>query len=74
MQSAGTNDLVWAARYEDEATGVGLYDTRTFSFRKLMDIPGLRFDSMDMWVDQDGKRIYVAVNGDLLRLPVPDGP
>ena len=75
LQSAGTNDLVWAARYmgADKATVVGLYDTRTFTFEKLMAIPDLRFNSMDMWVDQEEKQVYVAINGDLLRLSLPAG-
>lgn len=46
-----------------------LYDTRLFTFKEVLAVPNLWFDSMNMWVDQAELQIYVAVNDDLLRIP-----
>jgi hypothetical protein len=62
----------WAAipDFEKRLTRVGRYDTRTFRFKPLMEIPDIRFASDDMWVDEAARRIYLAYNGHLLRLPL----
>ena len=72
---AGSREY-WAAIPDSEKrlTRVGRYDTRTFSFKPLMEIPEIRFTSDDMWVDEEAKRIYLTYNGHLLRLPLTIKP
>ncbi len=68
---AGSREY-WAAIPDSEKnlTRVGRYDTRTFSFKLLMEIPEIYFTSASMWVDEASQRIYLAYNGHLLRLPL----
>ncbi|MGV3658823.1 MAG: hypothetical protein ACO1TE_01525 [Prosthecobacter sp.] len=78
LQRTGKPDVVWAVvpRRDKEGrwhTGIGRYDLRSFTFTKLIEIPRLYFTSMDVWVDAEAGQIFLAVNGDLLALPLPDG-
>jgi hypothetical protein len=68
---AGSREY-WAAIPDSEKnlTRIGRYDTRAFSFKPLMEIPEILFTSEAIWVDEAAKRIYVAYNGHLLRLPL----
>ncbi len=62
----------WAAIEDEknETTEVGRYDARRLVFTPLARFPKIRFDSMNMWVDESESRIYVAYHGHLLRLPL----
>ncbi len=62
----------WAAIPDSEKrlTRVGRYDTRTFRFNPLIEIPEIQFASDYMCVDEEAKRIYLTYNGHLLRLPL----
>jgi hypothetical protein len=72
LQPVAGSQEYWAAIQDSEKnlTRVGRYDTRAFSFKPLMEIPEIRFTSEAMWVDETAKRIYLAYNGHLLRLPL----
>lgn len=73
LQPTGNADEFWAAlpdRARDE-TRVGRYNTKDFSFRTLLVLPHIRFDSFQMWADEAGAKIYVTYQGQLLRLPLP---
>jgi hypothetical protein len=72
LQPVTGSQEYWAAIPDSEKnlTRVGRYDTRAFSFKPLMEIPEVRFTSEAMWVDEAAKRIYLAYNGHLLRLPL----
>jgi len=72
LQPVAGSQEYWAAIPDSEKnlTRVGRYDTRAFSFKPLMEIPEVRFTSEAMWVDEAAKRIYLAYNGHLLRLPL----
>jgi hypothetical protein len=69
LQPTGKPDEVWAARFDQksEATQVGRYDMKTFSFHHAMSVP-MRFIAMQMWVDEAERKLYVAYNGHLLRM------
>jgi len=72
LQPVAGSQEYWAAIPDSEKnlTRVGRYDARAFSFKPLMEIPEVRFTSEAMWVDEAAKRIYLAYNGHLLRLPL----
>ena len=63
---------VWAALpdFESNATDVGAFDTRSFTFRRLQRYEGIAFDGSQMWVDQAPGVVYVVYAGDVLRLPL----
>lgn len=64
---------VWAAIPDDEKnqTQVGRYNLKDFTFKPVLTLPHINFDSMAMWVDAKQKKIYVVYNDQLLRLPLP---
>jgi hypothetical protein len=63
----------WAAIPDEKSnqTQVGLYDVRKFAFTSLLELPEIKFDSMQMWADEPAGKLYIAYNGHLLRLPLP---
>lgn len=65
----GPNEF-WATMPKENATQVGIYSTRTFSFKPVLTVPKIRFDSMDMWVDQARDKVLFVYNGHLLSLPL----
>lgn len=62
----------WAALPDREKneTRVGRYGTKDFTFRTLLVVPHLTFESFGMWVDEAGAKLYVVYEGQLLRLPL----
>jgi hypothetical protein len=70
---ASSADSFWAAQPDPEeaATAFGIYNTRTLSFKTLLTIPRIMFDSMNMWVDERDAKIYFVYEGHLLSLPLP---
>lgn len=74
LQPSGANaDLLWAAvpDRENSITEVGVFNARTFTFKPLLKLPQIVFDSMDMWVDEAEGKFYFVYNGHLLALPLP---
>ena len=73
LQVSGDGTRFWAAIPDPRAknTQLGLYDAKKFAFTPLLDLPEIHFDSMQMWVDEAGGYIYVAYEGQALRLPLP---
>jgi hypothetical protein len=63
---------VWAAipDHKSNTTTIGLYDTRSFDFMPHATFPSITFGSADMWVTETSGDLYVAYQGDLLRLPL----
>lgn len=72
LQTTGKPGEYWAAipDYEKEQTVVGIYETRTFGFTPVMTVPKIQFNSMSMWVDEPGKKVYFVYRGHLLALPL----
>ncbi len=72
LQTNGKPDEFWAAIPAEgkEATEVGVYNTKNLTFTPLLKIPRIVFDSMDLWVDEPGNKIYFVHQGQLLALPL----
>jgi HEAT repeat protein len=72
LQATGKPNEFWAALIDKKAdeTVVGIYDARFFNFKPVVRIPKIIFDSMDMWVDQAGGKVYFVYKGHLLAAPL----
>lgn len=72
LQPSGKQGEFWAAMYNQKtkATEIGRYNVFTFTFTRAQSIPELKFDSMNLWVDEAGKCLFIVYNGHLLRLPL----
>jgi HEAT repeat protein len=72
LQRTAAGNTFWAAMpdHEKRATAIGTYDAVKFSFHHVMSVPKIVFNSMDMWVDEPGQRIYFVYRGHLLSLPL----
>ncbi len=72
LQKTAKPGEYWAAMPggEKNETQVGTYDTKTFTFRLVRRVPKIRFNSMDMWVDETENKIYFVYRGHLLTLPL----
>ena len=76
LQRTDKPDEYWAA-IPDEAknqTRVGRYNVRDFTFKQVMIVPRIEFDSMTMWVDAKQEKVYVVYKGQLLRLRLQTAP
>lgn len=71
LQKAAVPGTFWAAMpdMEKNQTAVGLYDQRTFSFRTMLTVPKIAFNSMSMWLDEANSAVYFVYRGHLLKLP-----
>ena len=72
LQPTSTPNEFWAA-IPDRAknqTQVGRYNLNDFSFKRLLQVPHITFDSMSMWIDEGAARMYVVYQNQLLRLPL----
>ena len=62
----------WAAIHDakKKATAFGRYDTRTFSFTPVVELPEIRLNSADTWADAAAGKLYFVYLGHLLRVPL----
>lgn len=77
LQNTAKQGIVWAAlpfmeKGRRTGTLIGRYDLSRFNFETVMKVPVLQFGSMDFWVGESKKRVWIVVNNDLLSLPMPD--
>jgi hypothetical protein len=73
LQPTDKPNEFWAA-IPDEAknqTQVGRYNLKDFSFQSVLVVPHITFDSMSMWADEVGGKLYLVFEGQLIRLPFP---
>ncbi len=72
LQSTTRPNEFWAAisDTDKDQTQVGRYNLKDFSFKPIMLIPHITFDSMAMWVDESNEKLYLVYEGQLLRLPL----
>jgi hypothetical protein len=72
LQPAHNPFEFWAAMHDrsKNETNVGVYNSKTFSFKPMLKIPKIGFNSMDMWVDAPANKVYFVNNGHLLALPL----
>lgn len=73
LQKATRPGELWAALPDSEKneTVVGTLNTRNLSFKPVMRVPKMKFDSMQMWVDEPRKKLYFVYRGHLLSLTLP---
>ena len=60
----------WAAIPRSKETIVGVYNARLFTFKTLVTLPRISFDSCDMWVDTAEGKAYFVYEGHLLAMPL----
>jgi hypothetical protein len=72
LQKALKPNEFWAAipDIENNETQVGIFDILHFGFRTVLRVPKITFNSMSMWVDETGGKIYFVYRGHLLSLPL----
>lgn len=70
LQPTGNPNEFWAAIPDNRKTEIGRYDMKTLSFKSLLAIPDISFNSMDMWVDEKAGKVYFVYKGHLLSLPL----
>ena len=71
LQPAVTAGEFWAAIPRGTAgTLVGVYSSKTFTFRPILKLPKLIFDSTEMWVDAPAQRVWFTYQGHVLSAPL----
>jgi hypothetical protein len=73
LQNTSRPNEFWAAIHDAQKGGteVGILETRFFGFRSVLRVPKIKFNSMSMWVDEAGGKVYFVYRGHLLSLPLP---
>ncbi|MBK9216821.1 MAG: HEAT repeat domain-containing protein [Chloracidobacterium sp.] len=73
LQETAKPNEFWAAlpNHKKNLTEVGVYNSATLSFRLVMTVPKIKFNSMTMWVDEAGSKVYFVYRGHLLAVPLP---
>lgn len=73
LQKTTVPNEYWAAIIDAEKgnTQVGTYDSKLFTFKPLLTLPKIAFNSMDMFVDEPAKKVYFVYRGHLLAVPLP---
>ena len=76
LQSTGETGQYWAAIPDEtkKQTVVGRYNLKDFSFKPVLTVPQISFDSMSMWVDEKQGKLYLVYKNHLLRLPLNSAP
>ena len=72
LQRTSKPNEFWAALpdHEKNITEVGIYNAATLSFRRVMTVPKIKFNSMKMWVDEPGGKVLFVYRGHLLAVPL----
>ena len=75
QKSARPNEF-WTAIMDAEsgATEVGIFDSKFFTFKPVIRLPKIQFNSMDMYVDETGRKVYFVYRGHLLSVPLKSTP
>ena len=56
--------------FEKNETRLGIYNAKWLTFTAVRTIPKIKFNSMNMWVDEAGNKVYFVYRGHLLALPL----
>jgi len=72
LQPTGRPNEFWAAIPDRDRnlTQVGRYNLKDFSFQAVLVVPHISFETMSMWVDEAGSKLYLVFEGQLLRVPM----
>lgn len=68
QKAAISPDSFWAAKPNKNSTDIGIYNLKTLTFKTLLTIPSISFDSMSMWVAEAENKVYFVYKGQLLAL------
>jgi hypothetical protein len=71
LQASGIPNESWAAVSSNDSTEVGRYDSKLLAFKPILKLPMIKFNSMDMYVDETVGKIYFVYQGHLLSVPFP---
>jgi hypothetical protein len=72
LQPTSKPNEFWAViRENEQGSRLGRYDERTFTFKSVLEVPGLSLRSADVWVDETRGKVWLTYHGHLLRLPLP---
>ena len=76
LQSTGEPGQYWAAIPDEtkNQTVVGRYNLKDFSFKPVLTVPHISFESTSMWVDEKQGKLYLVYKSQLLRLPLKSSP
>jgi HEAT repeat protein len=76
LQPAANAFEFWAALPNSarNETAFGIYNTRTLKFTPRLQLPKINFNSMDMWADEAGGKLYFTYEGHLLAVPMSQNP
>lgn len=68
-------NALWTAVYNEKTktTEFGLYDATKFAFNPLLKLPGIKFRSIDTWVDEAERKLYFVYEGQVLSIPLTLG-
>ena len=67
----GKQNVVWVAAPSENATRIGQFDLKTLRWRRFAYIPHLKFESKDIWIDENHDWVYIAYKAHLLRFDLP---
>ena len=72
LQPNGKADEFWAAIPDSDKneTDFGVYNSKTLTFKSMLKIPQITVDSMNVWADESGRKIYLVYEGHLLSIPM----
>lgn len=72
LQPAANAFEFWAAipNSGKNETAFGIYNTRTLKFAPRLRLPKINFNSMDIWADEPGGKLYFTYEGHLLAVPL----
>ncbi len=73
LKSTDNSNEFWAAIYNEKtkATEIGRYETITFSFKPILQIPEISLSSKEILVDEKAGKVYFVYQGHLLALSFP---
>jgi hypothetical protein len=79
LQPTSQKNEVWAALHptqidfgQESTATIGRFDTYNFRFTPLITCPEVVFESDRVFVDEAAHAVWIAVNGDLLRISLPN--
>jgi hypothetical protein len=72
LQPTGNPGEYWAAIYDKKtrSTMIGRYSDKAFTFKPVLSLPEVEMNSMDIWVDGPGGKVYFVYEGHLLAAPM----
>ena len=76
LKPTGNSNEFWAAIYNEKtkAMEIGRYETTTFSFKPILQIPEINLSSADVLIDERDAKVYFVYEGHLLALPILKTP